>query len=95
MKNEVPEFAFGAPVRLKLDVDVDDVLVDPGAVTVTIKPPNAAVIGPVAAQRDSQGRYHHDLIGNAAGKWYYRFDGAGANDGADEQAFIIRKSHIV
>ena len=47
-----------------------------------------------ALVKDSTGKYHVDLNGNAEGQWWFRWESTGANQGAYEGTFQIKPSAI-
>ena len=80
-----------------------DAAADPTTVTFYIKGPNTDetyVYGTdVEVVKDSTGVYHVDFSvpktgATAAGKYTYRFEGAGSNASADEDSFIVLNSGI-
>jgi hypothetical protein len=44
--------------------------------------------------KDSVGNYHVDVDANAVGRWYYRFQGTGTNQAAEEGLFTVVPSQF-
>ena len=44
--------------------------------------------------KDSVGNYSLEIDPAIQGKWFYRFEGAGTNKGAEEREFHIRESQF-
>ena len=45
-----------------------------------------------ALVKDSTGVYHLDVSASAVGQWYYRWEGTGAVEQADEGTFVVEAS---
>lgn len=73
---------------------------DPGAITLKIKPPGAAVVNYLygaAAEviRDGVGLYHAEIPLTAAGQWAYRWELGAPNAGAAEGVITVLKSRVI
>ena len=80
--------------------DINDLAVDPSAVTFTWKTPGASVTTytyGVDAQlvKSSTGIYYVDLALNASGKWSYRFAGTGPGAASAENQLNVRESLVL
>lgn len=64
---------------------------DPTTVTLRIKAPGGILSAPTPAQ-DNPGVYHYDLDLNAVGPWYYRWEGTGVVQTAEESLLFVRDS---
>lgn len=62
--------------------------VDPTTVTFRVRAPNGTITTP-SVVKDSVGNYHVDVDANAEGTWHFRWEGAGANQGAAEGQFTV------
>lgn len=95
------DFVIGEVVRLPLRVtDLAGAAVEPGGVTLKIKPPVGAVdeyVFGVAPEvlNDGTGRYHADIVLTAAGTWAYRWELAAPNAGAAEGTITVQKSRVI
>lgn len=49
---------------------------------------------PDTVVKASTGRYYIDITVNAAGTWYYRFNGTGACVAADEESFVAEATQF-
>lgn len=97
-------YDIGDAVRLKTwsasvlgFTDVNGALADPTTVTLKVRDPNGTetpyVFGSSAIVKDSVGKYHFDLGPLlTAGRWFYRWIGAGAIVAAAEGSFAVTKS---
>lgn len=71
------------------------VATDPTAVTCQVKSPSATTTytyNPGTVVKDSTGVYHLDVSASAAGQWWYRWEGTGAVEQADEGTFVVEAS---
>jgi len=73
---------------------------DPATVTLRTRSPGGTitsytyVIHPIIL-RDAEGTYHADLSPIESGTWYYRWEGTGPAQSAEERRFRVRQSKIV
>jgi hypothetical protein len=69
---------------------------DPTAVTCRVKSPTATTVyvygTDAALVKDATGVFHLDVSAATAGQWYYRWEGTGAVEQADEGAFVVTAS---
>lgn len=93
-------YDIGDVVRLDVAFTTQaDVAVDPGTITVKIKNPIGTVttyVYGVDAEviRDSTGNYYVLIDADKEGVWYYRWEGTGANQSADEDTFTVADSQF-
>lgn len=71
------------------------VLTDPTTVTCKVRPPSGSVSAYVygtdaALGKESTGVYVLDLVTNATGEWFFRFEGTGACVAVEESAFKVK-----
>lgn len=94
---ETPIFVEGAPVRVAVNIQVDDVDADPTTLTVYIEKPSGAVIEG-APEQDDAGDWHYDIAGSEtedeAGVWFYYFSGDDPAPGAEQQSFLVVKRRV-
>lgn len=77
--------------------NASDAATDPTTVTCKVKTPAGVtttyLYGTDAALvKDSTGVYHLDITASTSGQWWYRWEGTGAVEQADEDTFIIEPS---
>jgi hypothetical protein len=95
---DIDQYALGTIVTVYGDFDVASVPTDPGSTTLTVQDPAGGETtytypaSPIV--RDSAGRFHADLVPDAAGIWKYRWAGVGLADGASEGQFYIEASFV-
>ena len=71
------------------------VATDPTTVTCRVKSPTTTTVytyNPGTVLKDSTGVYHLDVSASAVGQWYYRWEGTGAVEQADEGTFVVEAS---
>jgi hypothetical protein len=71
------------------------VATDPTVVLCRVKSPTTTTIytyNPGAIVKDATGVYYIDVSVSAVGQWWYRWEGAGTVEQADEGAFIVEAS---
>lgn len=73
--------------------------VDPTVITFKFKTPGGTTTTytyGVDAElvKDSVGNYHVDVSATASGTWFYRFEGTGDAQAADEASILIEKSEF-
>lgn len=86
-------------VRLSAVFTVGVVETDPSTITMKHRPQGGAITTLVfgvdsALQRSAQGRYFVDLKLTLDGSWWYRFEGTGACEAAEENELFVRKSQF-
>jgi hypothetical protein len=90
-----PVFIIGQVVRLPVRIlNRAGQGVDPGAVVLKIRAPDGSLLLPEVV-KDAVGRYHVDVVADAAGHWAYRWEFAAPNAGAAEGAFLVQPSRVV
>lgn len=91
---------IGDVVRVDVEFrDTAGALVDPTTVVFKIKNPvgqTTTYTHGVDAQlvKDAVGKYHVDVEPAIQGVWTYRWEGSGANKGAEEANFTVRESEF-
>lgn len=80
--------AFGAVRRLTTEVRSGGDLVDPAAIAVSVRLPDATIEGPFTPVRDGVGLYHYDYTPTLAGRHVVRWV-TGTPTGADEEPFDV------
>ena len=90
-------YAFGTELRLfGTFTDVNGNLVDPTAVTLSVKDPTGAVTIITSVIRQSIGVYYFDYpFTSYSGMYYYRYVGSGAVIAAAEGSIAIKPSNVV
>ena len=94
------DYLVGEVARIDLDVTTPDgEAVDPGGLTLKLKPPQAAVVTHTYGAgtdivRDALGKFHADIQLTAAGIWAWRWDLAAPNAGAIEGTLIVQPSRF-
>lgn len=89
-------FIVGQLARLPIRItDLVGVLVDPGAVTLKIKPGAGAVVTVPDVVRDGVGLYHADIALVTAGLWAYRWELSAPNAGVAEGVISVQKSRVI
>lgn len=89
MADSPNRYVVGALVRLYAefrDLDANDVA--PSTITCRVKAPDGTTTTP-AVTLDALGRYHAEVSITAAGTFYYRFEGTGAAQAAEERTFVV------
>lgn len=82
-------YYWGRDVRLSAEFYLSNVLTNPTAVTLTIKPPSGSNIEITNTTNDSTGKYHYDYTPPIAGSYQYQFDGTGAVEASAEGVFSV------
>lgn len=95
-------FNLGEVARLRAKffrkiTNAPDMAANPTTATVFIKDPNGKVTTKVfptdpEVVQDGVGNFHIDQLGNIAGEWHHRWEGAGAVTSAAERKFTVRAS---
>jgi len=89
----------GDTVRLSATFTVDGAATDPTTVTLRVKAPSGTVTSYTYAAteitRVSTGVYRKDVLFDAAGTWYVRWEGTGAAAGVEEAAIVVSRSKVV
>lgn len=69
---------------------------DPTTVVCRVKSPSSTTmytyLTDAALVKDSTGNYHLDVSANESGQWWYRWEGTGAVQQAEEDSFIVEVS---
>jgi hypothetical protein len=86
------EADVGSTVRVHDTVTVDDVLTDPGTITVKVMAPDGSVVSTTPI-RQSAGRYYWDVSLTDPGIWAARYESTG-NEGAEEIRWVCRRSYF-
>ena len=92
-------YDVGDLVRISGPFTVAGVATDPTTVTLKIKDPsgNVATYTYALAEiiKDSVGNYYKDIIIDEAGYWYYRWEGTGTVQAADEKYLFVHTQQVV
>jgi hypothetical protein len=100
---EYNEYHQGTVVTVFVDFTSEDgVPTDPVTVTVTVRKPDKTVTtytngtDPEVTKLGT-GSYqaHIDTEGGPEGNWYYRWDGTGTLEAAEEWGFIVKHSNVL
>jgi hypothetical protein len=72
---------------------------DPDEIRVIVRSPDNQVVtyvypGSGSINRTSLGVYQFSVILDQSGRWFYRWEGAGAVNSADESEFWVRRSAV-
>lgn len=87
-------YDVGDKVRLSAAfTDENEVATDPTTVTVRYRKPDESTVVKVHVTdaevvKDSTGNYHIDISVDAAGKWFYRWEGTGTLEAAGDASFV-------
>lgn len=85
---------LGDVVRVRATFTINEILTDPSAVFVKIKPPSGTVTtyeyGVDDVIRESAGIYYFDIDANEVGWWWYRWLSTGTGQAAAERKFQVR-----
>ena len=88
----------GDKVRLSATFSVSGVNSDPTAVVLKVKDPSSNIATYTYAlaeiTKSATGIYYKDISIDESGEWYYRFEGTGAVEAADESRFIGDESEF-
>ena len=87
----------GDGIRLRATFTVSSVNTDPTTVTLRVKDPDGAItvyVHPASITKSATGIYYKDISVANDGVWYYRFEGTGACEAAEEYSFIVRTSEF-
>lgn len=79
--------------------NVSGVNADPTTVKAKFKNPAGTVTTytygtDVQLVKDATGKYHVDISITSNGEWWYRWEGTGAVQAAEENDFVVRKSQF-
>lgn len=90
-------YDIGDEIRLTGVFTVSGVATDPTVVRCKVRAPGGAVTTSLygtdaALVKDATGTYHLDLTLTLTGTYYYRWEGTGAAQAAEETAFNVRPS---
>ena len=93
-------YDIGALIRVSGTFQVGGVDTDPTAVTVKHRKPDGTLVTKVFVTdaevvKDATGQYHMDIDIDAAGQWWYRFEGTGTAQTAEEKNFFIDTTETV
>jgi hypothetical protein len=88
----IKAYLLGNLIRVTAEFSIGGVDTDPTTVTLEVKDPAGTVTTPIPVKDAGQGKYHADINVNAAGDWWYRWEGTGVAQAAAEQRFIIKAS---
>jgi hypothetical protein len=91
-------YDIGDVARVTMTFTVDDVNTDPTTITLKVKDPtgNKTTYTYALAEvtRSAAGIYYKDISIDEAGQWYYRWEGTGAVETAEENYFMVRESEF-
>lgn len=94
---EYNEYPQGTVVTVSVEFKTEDgVLTDPTTVTLTVRKPDKTLVT-VTPTPISTGVYEGrvDTEGGPEGNWYYRWDGSGTLEAAEEWGFIVKHSNVL
>jgi hypothetical protein len=92
-------YDIGDSIRLTVTFTsvINSTLVDPTNIKLTIKRPDLIeeqFLYPAIVQKESIGIYNHDYAIDQSGRFWYRWEGTGANPSAIEGYFIVKESQF-
>jgi hypothetical protein len=92
-------FDVGAVIKASVDISVDGTLTDPTTLVVKYRAPGGTTTTKTygtdaAVVKDSTGKYHINVITDAAGEWSVRWVSTGTGAGAIEDTFHVRSSRF-
>ena len=91
-------YDIGDGVRLKATFTLSSVNTDPTAVKLKVKDPsgNIDIYTYALAQitKSAVGKYYKDIFVDESGEWFYRYEGTGTIEAADERKFIAEVSEF-
>lgn len=91
-------YDIGDLIRLNAVFEVNGTATDPATVTLKVKDPsgNVATYAYSLAEisRAAAGFYYKDISLDEAGIWYYRFEGTGGAQAAEEGSFEVRTQKV-
>ena len=95
-------FLIGDGVRLentwRVPATAAGAVTDPTTVTLRIEPPTGSVVSfvyPTGVVKVSTGYYRYDYVPTLAGRYWWRWEGTGAAQGAEEGRFTVRPSQVI
>lgn len=89
----MPLYAPGSTIRLPTTFTVDDVLTDPGTVTLTVvDPENTQTVYTGSVVNDTVGTYHQDIVATVPGIYSWKWVGTSPAAGVDEGTFTVEAS---
>ena len=97
----VNSYFIGEAVRVSVTfTDAGDAPADPDNVTLNIRNPDGDLqqetYNPGDIVRVSVGLYRYDIASaDVGGYWYYRWEGDGTVEAAQEESFYVRLAHAV
>src|SRR4030042_1401554 len=99
MANPNPNtYEIGDKVRIKATFTVSSVKTDPTTITLRVKDPSGIItvytyVGGTIT-KDATGMYHRDISITQSGEWFYRWEGTGAVETADEAYLVVENSEF-
>lgn len=87
-------YDIGDLVRLSASFAVNGTPTDPTTIAVKVKDPSGNIDTETNPTKDDTGDYHHDISADEKGVWYYRWEGTGAAEAAEEAWFTVRASQF-
>ena len=91
-------YDIGDGVRLKVTFTVNAVNSDPTTVTLRVKDPSGNIdvytYALVQVTKSAVGIYYKDIFIDESGEWFYRWEGTGAVEAADESYFDVDVSEF-
>lgn len=94
----IKTYDVGDTTRLSVEItDAAGDFTDPTTVTLRVKAPDGTITtlaypADAAVVRESTGQFHSDVVLNAAGRWYYRWEAGGDIQGAGEWELHVLES---
>lgn len=86
-------YDIGDRVRLSATFEVDGTPTDPDTIVVKVRDPSGNESSDTPTKEDT-GDYYFDLTLDEDGVWYFRFEGTGAAEAAEESTFTVRTTHF-
>ena len=99
MANPNPNtYEIGDKVRIKATFTVSGVKTDPTTITLRVKSPSNVISIYTYAlfeiTKSATGMYHKDISITESGEWFYRWEGTGAVETADEAYLVVENSEF-
>lgn len=99
MANPNPNtYEIGDKVRIKATFTVSGVKTDPTTITLKVKDPAGIVTSYTyvggTVTKSATGMYFRDVSITQSGEWFYRWEGTGAVETADEAYLVVEASEF-
>lgn len=91
-------YNYGETVKISGVFTAAGVLTNPTTVTLKIHTPAGVETSYTYAAgevtREATGKYYREVLVNEAGEWFYRWEGTGAVQGADEDSLFVQDTEF-